>query len=392
VPSNAAIRHDFRFLEAGTHESALIKQVSDPSTHFVFIAEPKRAAPADWNQLCRVLDSMPAPAPLIVVGSGAPADSEHAARATGVVDSVSEISPELIRTLVDWQQRHSSRTETPKDIVVCARKSVLVADDNEMNREVAGKMLKLDGHTVLEAQTGDEALEKLLSHDIDVALLDVNMPEQDGIEVCKLYQATVSAESRAVIVALTADISEETRNRCLAAGMFEVLHKPLALEELRNLLARTDTKDRGTTRVSSTPRVQEEALVFDADRVHMLIDMFGLDAFSNKILPRFEREVREGIEQLKSHISDSYLQNTKQLLHATKSSARTIGAVQLARCAARLEEVAANGSTIHSYDGLQNELSVFVASCRELISKQSGANIVSLGAPAKHRRKSGLKT
>ena len=249
-------------------------------------------------------------------------------------------------------------------------------------------MLKLDGHTVLEAQTGDEALEKLLAHEIDVAILDVNMPETDGIDVCKLYQATVSRESRAVIVALTADISEETRNRCLAAGMFEVLHKPLALEELRALLVRTNTNDRGTTPISPSPPTQEEDSVFDEDRVRLLIEMFGSDAFSNKILPRFEREAREGIEQLKSDISHLHLQNIKQLLHAVKSSARTIGALHLAKSASILEEFTENGGKTPSYESLEKELEIFVTSCKKFLSKECGSNVVEIKRASRSKRRS----
>ena len=388
VPGDAAIRHEFRFLDEGRNRSALAGEVSDPSTNMVFIADPKRVAPADWSRFYHCLDSMPAPPPLIVVEPGARADSGHLARVSGVVDSMSAISPELIRTLVDWHHRHCSPSAAPAEAPACASKVVLVADDNEMNREVAGKMLQLDGHTVLEAQTGDEALEKLLAHDIDVAILDVNMPEQDGIEVCKLYQATVARELRAVIVALTADISEETRNRCLAAGMSEVLHKPLALEELRALLARTNTNDREAARISSPPpQAQEEALVFDAGRVRMLIEMFGLEAFSNKILPRFEREAREGIEQLNSNSAHLHPENIKQILHAIKSSARTIGALQLAKSSAALEEFAVNGSQTPSYESLQKELDVFVASCKEYVLRECSSNVVNIkrAGRSKHR-------
>ncbi len=376
VPGDAVIKREFRFLEECKDCSGLTKQASDPDTNVVFIADPKRMAPADWNQFRQFLDSTPPPALLIIAEFDTPANSEYLAHATGIVDSLSAISPELVRTLVDWRRRHCSRSAVPKEASACGGKIVLVADDNEMNREVAGRMLKLDGHTVLEARTGDEALEQLLGNEIDVAILDVNMPEQDGIEVCKLYQSAVSRESRTVIVALTADISEETRSRCLAAGMFEVLHKPLALEELRALLVRTKTNDRGTTQISSPPRVQEEASVFDAGRMHLLIEMFGSDAFSNKILPRFEHETRQSVELLKSNSSHLHLDNRQQILHAIKSSARTIGALQLAKSAAALEELTFNEGETPSYESLERDLDTFMISCRKFVCQELGSNIV----------------
>ena len=66
VPGDAAIRHEFRFL--GNDCSALTGQVSDPNTNIVFIADPKRVAPEDWNQFCKSLDSTAPRPPLIVVG------------------------------------------------------------------------------------------------------------------------------------------------------------------------------------------------------------------------------------------------------------------------------------------------------------------------------------
>ncbi len=388
VPVHAAIRQEFRFLEEGKAFASLAGQVSDPGANVVFIADPIKMAPADWNRFCQFLDSTSSPAPLIVVEPGNPANSEFSARATGIVESLSAISPELVRMLVDWHQRHpGSRSAVQKEASACASKVILVADDNEMNRDVTGKMLKLDGHTVLEAQTGEEALEQLLTNEVDVAILDVNMPDEDGIEVCKLYQSAVSRESRAVIVGLTADISEETRSRCLAAGMFEVLSKPLAFEDLRALLARTETKGRGTTRISSPRCDQEEASVFDPDRVHLLVELFGAEAFRNNVLPTFECETREGVKQLKSDTLHLGLEMARQILHAIKSSARTIGALRLAKSVSALEELTGNECETPSYESIQKELDTFMISCRKFMSHEYGSNIVKFKCAGERARR-----
>lgn len=172
--------------------------------------------------------------------------------------------------------------------------------------------------------------------------------------------------------------------------MSEVLHKPLALEELRALLVRTttNTNDRGTTPISSSPRTQEDDSVFDEDRMRLLIEMFGSDAFSNKILPRFEREAREGIEQLKSNLSHLHFENIKQLLHAIKSSARTIGALRLAKSASALEEFTANSDETPSYESLEKDLLTFVNSCKIFVLQEFGSNVVEIKRARRSKRRS----
>ena len=126
----------------------------------------------------------------------------------------------------------------------CPPMEVLLVEDNPVNRKVAVRLLEKQGHTVVTANNGREALEVLdrLSWKVDLILMDVQMPEMDG------YQATGAIRERESrlgghlpIVAMTAHALDRDRERCLAAGMDSYLTKPIQLDKLFDLLERVAT-------------------------------------------------------------------------------------------------------------------------------------------------------
>jgi CheY-like chemotaxis protein len=117
--------------------------------------------------------------------------------------------------------------------------SVLVVDDQEINRHVVVAMLRKMGYTrVAVAHGGAEAVPSLLEAPVDVVLMDVQMPEVDGIEATRRI---LTAGCRApYIVALTANALESDRQRCLDAGMNDYLAKPLTFDALRTVMFRAE--------------------------------------------------------------------------------------------------------------------------------------------------------
>src|SRR5262249_6310590 len=185
---------------------------------------------------------------------------------------------------------------------------------------------------------GDDALERLLEGNADIAILDVNMPGQDGVEVCKTYLSFAAPETAAAIAGLTADISKETRDRCLSAGMVEVLTKPVDVEDLRGLLARQAGNAAKAARTVHPETKNERAPVLDIERINQLIELFGLDTFKEEFLRAFEADALRSIEHLKAVSPSKKPDASQKVLHAIKSSARTIGAVHLAEHVASLED------------------------------------------------------
>ncbi len=112
---------------------------------------------------------------------------------------------------------------------------VLLAEDNPVNTAVAVAMLKRDGHRVVVAENGAEALACLDQQRFDVVLMDCHMPEMDGFEATRQLRAR---GDRVRIVSLTASAMDDERARCFAVGMDDFLAKPLTVASLRDALRR----------------------------------------------------------------------------------------------------------------------------------------------------------
>lgn len=109
---------------------------------------------------------------------------------------------------------------------------VLVVDDEPVNREIIRLMLELAGLVVDMAGNGREAVTKASQADYDIVLMDLRMPELDGLEATRQIHALPSGRARPVIIAITANAFEEDRANCLAAGMNDFLSKPFTPDGL----------------------------------------------------------------------------------------------------------------------------------------------------------------
>lgn len=119
--------------------------------------------------------------------------------------------------------------------------NILVADDNEINRKVIRVILQKLGYHCVEASNGEEALRAYHSGEYDYIFMDLDMPEMDGIEAAQaIRELEIEAPARkAEIIAVTANVSEETRLRCRRAGMNGYLEKPITAAMIKNQLLRS---------------------------------------------------------------------------------------------------------------------------------------------------------
>jgi signal transduction histidine kinase/ligand-binding sensor domain-containing protein/CheY-like chemotaxis protein len=113
---------------------------------------------------------------------------------------------------------------------------ILLAEDHPVNEKIAVRLLEKAGHQVTVARTGREAVELSARQSFDLILMDVQMPEMDGLEATRLIRARERGGARTPILAMTAYAMPSDRERCLAAGMDGYLSKPFRPAELEEAL------------------------------------------------------------------------------------------------------------------------------------------------------------
>ncbi len=137
--------------------------------------------------------------------------------------------------------RHSLKESQSRDIT-----TVLVVDDNDINQQVAIRILKKLGCQADVAATGKEALEALGRRAYAVVLMDCQMPDMDGVQATaeiRRREAQGTLQGRATIVAVTANAMKGDREKYLAAGMDDYLAKPLTIRLLGDALERWMGRD-----------------------------------------------------------------------------------------------------------------------------------------------------
>jgi two-component system sensor histidine kinase/response regulator len=218
---------------------------------------------------------------------------------------------------------------------------ILLAEDNIVNQKLAVRLLEKRGHKVTVAGNGREALAALGQRPYDLVLMDVQMPELGGIEATiMLREKEKLTGGHQFIVAMTALVMKNDRERCLAAGMDGYLAKPIRPQELDEALdARMANRSISPKEVSRTEvsdhSVNADELLerLDGDCVFLaeLTDLFRAD------YPRQIDLIREGIQQ-----NDAL--GVKQASHALKGALSNLAASQAREIAAKLERLGASGN------------------------------------------------
>ena len=217
---------------------------------------------------------------------------------------------------------------------------ILLAEDNPYNQELAEIVLTQKGYEVAVVSNGLAAVEAFVQSDFDLILMDLHMPEMDGLQATRLIRAKEKDLGGHIpIVAMTASDWEEQRADCLAAGMDDFVSKPFDSGELVRIIS-----DQGLAVIQAKPTeakvpnwdeiIDMEALlaIVNGDRgiLRELVDLFLVD------LERRISEIREAI----------YSDNSRQLVqaaHAIKGTSSTYAAMAVTQAARGLQELGESG-------------------------------------------------
>jgi signal transduction histidine kinase/DNA-binding response OmpR family regulator len=164
---------------------------------------------------------------------------------------------------------------------------ILLAEDNSINQKLAVRLLEKRGHHVVVAGNGREALSALEKRAYDLVLMDVQMPEMDGLEATMLLREKEKVSGKyQEVVAMTALVMKGDRERCIAAGMDGYLSKPIRPQELDEVLDRYLARDREpVTVVEATDSLEDsvskeellERIDHDRELLAELVELFRAD-------------------------------------------------------------------------------------------------------------------
>jgi PAS domain S-box-containing protein len=202
---------------------------------------------------------------------------------------------------------------------------ILVAEDNAVNQKLALGMLEKLGHEADVVANGLEALEAVEGGSYDVVLMDVQMPEVDGLEAARRIRRR-RPHGPPRIIAMTANALQEDREACFAAGMDQYLAKPIRLAQLAEALTGGEP-------------VTERAPPLDSGVLDALREQFGDEAFVRDLVDTFLHEAPALVADLRSGSAE----NARRAAHTLKTNARTLGAAELGRLCEELEQLGTDG-------------------------------------------------
>lgn len=304
------------------------------------------AFPADQDPCVVFLDALTQRAPdarsrgteprvLIAVGPEATGAAPSRIERERCASAVCHASPDddLLRALALGAAALPSagigRAATAPAVLAGTRLRVLVVDDNRTNQVVTSRILQQAGHDVTLASGGDEALGLLAEERLDVALMDVNMPDISGLEVAKLHQVAALGGRRVPIIGFTADASAATRDRCIDAGMEGCLVKPVNSADLLQALQEAVSHD--PRRIGAEPgdvgakgpppRLDRKAL---AD-----LEALGGKEFLTQVVHEFIADTEDIIAEVEVAVVQRDVPGFRAGAHAVCSGAANIGVTAL---------------------------------------------------------------
>jgi signal transduction histidine kinase/HPt (histidine-containing phosphotransfer) domain-containing protein/ActR/RegA family two-component response regulator len=206
---------------------------------------------------------------------------------------------------------------------------ILVAEDHPLNRQVMLGLLEHLGYGADIAGNGGEALEALARQGYDVVLMDVQMPEMDGLETTRRIRRQLPADRQPRIFALTAHAMSGDRERCLEAGMDGYLSKPVQIADLAAVLAAA------VPPVETLPPDPLDRQILDL--LHGL-PAAGGESFLSTVIRSFLVSSADDLATVRRCAEEGRWPEAARAAHRLKGSSATLGAARVAAACAAIEE------------------------------------------------------
>ena len=242
---------------------------------------------------------------------------------------------------------------------------VLLAEDSLVNQRLAVALLEAQGHTVTMVNNGKEAVAASGEQRFDLLLMDVQMPEMDGLEATRQIRAREQPTGRRLpIIAMTAHALKGDRERCLEAGMDDYVAKPIRAEELFETMDALFADRERVPATAVSPEVVNWAKALTAAQG----DRAVLKAITETALD----EIPQLMAALRQAIADGDQAGLRLAAHTLRGSVRYFGADRVSEHAAKLEEMGCKGQLADAEPilaGLEAEITQVTAALAEYLPR-----------------------
>lgn len=243
---------------------------------------------------------------------------------------------------------------------------VLVVDDDELNQRMMNLILTREGHDVHIACDGVDAVNMAQEEEFDIILMDLQMPNMDGIEASRKIRRYENGGRNTYIVALTASYLPEKGHELFDAGIDNYIAKPFDVEHLRLMLnyGLDRRKTRQRHQIIEMENISEISLPSDFDSRSGIMMVGGDEETYRGLLSDFIERLPERIESIDRFYIEMNLDGIARVAHNLKGVSSNLGALQLCEYAGRLEKCA--------NDGYTSQLEMSVREIKEISKKFIG--------------------
>jgi CheY-like chemotaxis protein len=218
---------------------------------------------------------------------------------------------------------------------------ILLAEDNKINQKYAIALLSKAGHSVTVAENGLQAVEAVKRADFDVVLMDIQMPEMDGVAATQQIRKLAAPKNAVPIFAMTAHAMQGVREEYLRAGMDDYVSKPFQPAELFAKLNMIATGGAG----ENQPQAQtasENSAVLDGKTVEQLSAALGGDSIAD-LISIYLALLDETLTQIDQQLAAGDFSALARVAHGLVSASGNLGALRTSEIARTLEQACAEG-------------------------------------------------
>jgi two-component system, sensor histidine kinase and response regulator len=220
---------------------------------------------------------------------------------------------------------------------------ILLAEDNRVNQIVATRTLEKMGHSIVLAENGKSALSRLAAETFDLVLMDLQMPEMDGLTATRnIRKQEQGTEAHLPIIAMTAHTMKGDRERCLEGGMDGYVSKPFNVKELQDAIWLAMKSRRPTRSAIPGPGEAEAIPAREPNRWNMsetLRRLGGDESLLHDVVVIFHEEAPKKIAALREALAQGDADSLGKTAHSLKGELGYLGASQLSQMARELEEM-----------------------------------------------------